>query len=209
MATTTINASANSGAISCASTTYLTARSGGGTLSSQVAADARIGQYFNTPNYSCYQHLHEFDLSSLAGATISVATLSVWWDPDDSLTDFTVEARAHDYGTFATSDFVAGADLASKTLLASISTSGQTVTQYYALTDVAMVANLTPGGTARIVLASDRQGSSTTPTAAEYIRAEFDTVTAHPPKLDITYEFVTTARPRSLSSLGSLRSLGR
>jgi hypothetical protein len=197
MAAVTLYASANSGGLLCQHATYATARSGAGSLSVTPANDARIGQRFAFSTYFCWEYGLEFDLSSLAGATITDATLSLYLLADDSATDFTIEVRKFDYGAaYTTADFVAGASISSSTLVAQLSTLGiGSDGVYKALTDVAMVGNLTVGTTNRFLIASSRQKDGTTPTAAEYITAYYDNNggDAVRPKLDITYVTATAA----------------
>lgn len=200
----TLYASANSGGLLCQHGTYATARSGAGTLSITPANDARLGQRFAFgTTYYCWEYGLEFDLSSLpAGAIIQSATLSLWLTADDSATDFTIEARKFDYGAaYTTADFVAGASISSSTLVAQRSTSGIGADgAYKALTDVAMVANLTVGTTNRFLIASSLQKDGTTPTGSEYITSYYDNNGGDDkrPKLDITY--ITSATTAGHSS---------
>jgi hypothetical protein len=190
MATTTIFTSANVGASRNESTTYATARAGSGTFTTPPANDVRLGQRLNSLVYYCWQIGLEFDLTSLAGATISDATLSIWLLADDSTQDFTVDARASDYGAaYSSADFIAGASLSGLTLLATRATSGIGATgAYKAFTDVAMVGFLVPGSVNRLILTADRQSAGSVPVGNEYITTYYDdTGGSTAPKLDITY----------------------
>lgn len=211
MASTTINASANSGAIRSNDTVYATARAGSGTLTTITDVDARIGQSFGAPNYFCWQQFLEFDLSALSGATITAAVLSVYVWAIDGTPGYVIEARARDYGgSITTGDFVAGASLSGLTSLATW-TSAAPDSEYKAFTDVAMVGFLTPGAVNRIVLAGANQRTNSTPSGSEYITAYFSNGAGFPPKLDITYTpaAASAGRSASLLSLGSLRGISR
>lgn len=204
MANVTIYASANSGGILSKDTAYATARSGGGTLSATPAGDARLGQRLFFSEYYCWQYLLEFDLSTLAGATISAATLSLYvWGIDG--TGYDIQARAYDFGTFETADFRAGASFASDTLLAHWTVASPDG-EYKAFTDDDMVAFLTPGSTNLMALGSSLFAAGTPPTANEFITGYFDNTGGNRPKLDITY---TEAAPGgSGTKLLSLTGVG-
>lgn len=171
MTTLTTRAAANSGQIQSASNaSYAAARDGSGTLTaSDGSTYRRIGQNLASPTYECCLIYAEFDTSSIgSGDTINSATLSVWSFFNETTTDFTLQARIHDYGaSLTTADWLDGTTLNGKTLVASVSTASLPTddTAYLALTDVALPANITKAGTTRIVFCSSRQpGSGTTPT---------------------------------------------
>jgi hypothetical protein len=190
VATTTLYPTANSGALFSYDAAYANARAGTGTLAVQGAGDARIGQRLTTdPTYQVWQYELEFDLASIAGATISAAILSLFVTAVDGTPGYVIEVRMHDYGTsITTADFVAGASLSSKTLVAQW-TSANPDTEYKTFTDVAMPANLVAGSLNRMILVGARQTSNNAPTDAEYITAYYDNTGGDPtrPKLDITY----------------------
>jgi hypothetical protein len=201
MATQTFNPSANSGVLVSNSTTYTTARAGGGSVTVGPNNDARIGQRLISVNYYCWELFLEFDLTALSGATITAATLSVYLRFRDGSTGHVIKARARDYGTLATSDFVPGADLAALTELATYTVASPD-TVYKAFTDTAMVANLTEGALNRMVLATTRMEAGTVPTANEYTTVYYDNVAGFPATLDITY--TPPAAPTGNNSLGTL-----
>lgn len=175
MTTLTVQAEAyNSGHIlSSSNTSYANARDGVDTLVADDGSTFRkIGQNLSTPTYQNDLVFAEFDTSSIpSSATINSVTLSVWNFFNETTTDFTLEARIHDYGSsLTTADWLNGSTLAGKTLVASVSTSSlpSDDTAYLALTDVAFTTNINKGGATRIVLCSSRQtasgGTGTTPT---------------------------------------------
>jgi uncharacterized membrane protein len=127
-----------------------------------------IGQYSGT-FYYCYEGFFSFDTSSVgAGVTVTVATLSFYCSSDYSAQDFTVEARIHDWGAaLTTADWVAGASLGDKTLVASRSSTPTWATDAYsALTsESAFLTNIAQVGTTYILACSDRHRIGNTPDA--------------------------------------------
>jgi len=105
-----------------------------------------------------------FDTSTVLG-TITSATLSLYGSYDSSPTDFTVEARAYDFGaTITTADYLPGTSLAALTLLASRSTAGFTTSGYNAFTsEAAFLSNINQAGTTRLIINSSlhRLGDTT------------------------------------------------
>lgn len=179
------------------STTYSTARSSGG---SKVAAATevylQVGQnYIGGFGYYLYETFLSFDTSTIPdSAIISSVTLSLHGGgyADQSTTDFTIEARTYDWGaSLTTADWVAGADLASNTLLASRSTSGWSTSAYNDFTENGsnFVSAINKTGITRIVICSSRTKDGTAPTGAEYVNfaANETTGTSNDPKLSVTY----------------------
>lgn len=169
------------------SAVYATARSGGALGVNTADADGLTGQY---TNYTVYELFFEFDTSTIPGTPTAV-TLSLDGALDLTATDFTIEARLHDWGTsLTTADFVPGDSMASKTLLATFDTAGY-VSGYNDFTESgsAFAGNLNLTGMTRIVLVSSRARLGTTPTTDE--RIWFSTVeasgTSTDPKLVVTY----------------------
>lgn len=153
---------------------YATARSGGGTLAVDTTANTyhQVGQSFSTPTYQVYEVMVEWDTSAIgASDTVNSVAVSSWCFYDDSGTDFTLQLRANDFGAapVTTGDYIAGASLSAKTLLAHLSTSGMASGAYVSWTDDAFAANVTKAGTTRAVLCSDRTVSGTSPTGAESV----------------------------------------
>jgi hypothetical protein len=172
MATVTIYSDAGDDYLDCASLVYADARSGAGTVSSNAGSTTnRIGQTLVSTTYTCFESFLPFDTSSLSGATITGATLSLWCTQDLSTTDFTAEARLFDFGaSIEVGDWVAGASLGSSTLLATLASSGLVVGAYNAFTQSGtnLKDNINTAGQTRMLFASDRMSSGTTPTGNEY-----------------------------------------
>ena len=129
-----------------------------------------------------------FDTSTVVG-TITAVTLSLYGHTDTSTTDFTVEARLHDWGpTLESSDWVAGASLGTKTLLATLSTVGFTTAGYNNFTsEAAFASNINQSGFTRFLLCSNRHRTLTAPSGTEHIRfwTANATGTSQDPKLVI------------------------
>ena len=143
--------------------------------------------------YQVWESFAGFDTSSIGSGSVSAATLRLTSNSDGSTTDFTVEARLHDWGTGLTSaDWVAGASLSGKTLLAHYATSGGFVNGTgYDLVDDAFAANINKTGTTRLLLCSSRTTAGTAPAdqVDEYIYAYSadQAGTTQDPKLTVTY----------------------
>lgn len=158
-------------------------------VGSNVAVNLLVGQHKSGPTYYNQESGISFDTSSLSGATISSAVLSLYGKTDNSTTNFTVEARVYDFGASWTDvDYRTPAELGSCTLVASLSTVGFSVAGYNDFTDVALPANINKTGTTYLVLASDRFRGGTTPTGAEYVDFySYDQGDPYRPKLTVTY----------------------
>lgn len=192
MTTLVVYGDTTDGYISSQDAVYTNARDGLGTLNPDTGSSTALcGQ--NTaggPIYSCNESFVAFDLIGVdTSAVMSAAALSLWVSSDSSTTDFTVEARAFDWGASLTNaDFRTAAQLGALTLVASRSTSAVVAASYLDLTDVALVANLTVGLVNRFVLCSDRHTAGTTPTTAEYLTFSMANAagTTQDPKLTLT-----------------------
>lgn len=196
MATLTAYSSTADGYIESNSATYSTARAGGGTLNAIAAANfCNLGQRLGG-DYYCYEAFLDFDTSSIPDdATITAVELSLCGNGDDSsVTDFDLEARLHDWGaSLTTADWVAGADLGGKTLLASKATSGWSASAYNAFTENGsnFRDNINKTGVTRILICSSRHRAGNAPTGNEYVgflAAEWSS----DPKLVVTYTTSTT-----------------
>lgn len=194
----TINPSVQSGQVYNQNEVYLTCRAGPG-LGVNLSVAYQIGQQwypsdtYSPAIYQIFEIFMDFNLAAVTG-TVQSAVLSLGLISDDSTEDFTVEARTHDWGaTLATADWVAGADLASKTLLATLPTSGiGAINSYKAMTESgtalkdAVIATGT--GTLRMILTSDRTRlalSSATSTLETVTFAHYNDA-SYKPKLVIT-----------------------
>lgn len=154
-----------------------------------------VGQTFDAgTTYIIYQGDISFDTTGLTGATSAI--LSMVDQSDFSTTDFTLEARLHDWGaTLTTADWLTPANIGGKTLVAQYTTAtGWTGTVYHDFTDVAMVANLNTTGFTRLLLNSNLNRTAVPPTVDEYINAKSaDTAgTTSDPKLTIVTAASTT-----------------
>lgn len=182
------------GYINSGDTTYANARAGTGSVlsASTGGSTALLGQLLAAGSYSCREAFVSFDTSSIDdAATITAAVLSIYWDDDFTDDgDFTIEARAHDWGaTLTTADFVAGASLSSKTLLASLGTASW-ATGYNNLTsESAFVSAVNKTGTTYVLLASSDQRLNTAPTGQHYVSLQMAETsgTSQDPKLTVTY----------------------
>src|SRR3990167_2163217 len=144
----------NGGIITSTSATYTIARSGAGLVA--AANSVSCGQRFLSSNYTCIETFLDFDASTLDDSvTISAVVLSIVPLEDASTTDFTLTAAIKDYSTtLTTADWVAGADLAALTTVATLSTSGLVVDVYNDFTNVAFPANLSKTTNTRIIIYS-------------------------------------------------------
>lgn len=171
MATYTIYATAaNSGRVTSTDSSYSTARSGGGTLS--TSTQPRSGQLKQTISSTVYEALLEFDTSVLSGKSIVSATLEGYLSARYLDASFTTQARLRDFGaSITTGDWVAGASLSSLTSLATLASADTTVSAWNEFTDVALAANLNTSGNTRILLCSSRTVSGTAPgtSTSEYL----------------------------------------
>jgi hypothetical protein len=149
------------------SATYSSARSGTGLAIDPPEGHLILGQ---DPGFYCYEVFIGFDTSAVVG-TITSATLSLHGRTDASTTDFTVEARLHDWGaTLTTADWVAGGSLGTKTLLASLSTVGFTTSGHNVFTsEAAFVNNINQSGVTRMLLCSSRMRVGDQPSVSERV----------------------------------------
>lgn len=193
MATYVIYADTADAYINSSSTTYSTARSGGGTISANnTNFGMYVGQYFSSPTSYVYEHFLSFDTSSVANTPISV-TLSVYSQSTDGAT-FTINARAYDWGSsVTTADFVAGASLSALPLRASRSTASWPLEQYLDFTtDSSFLTNT--ANPVRLVLASSLTEAGTAPSAPESVSMypADNTGTTKDPKLTIVTALIKT-----------------
>lgn len=111
-----------------------------------------------------------FDLTGIS-ETILSATLRLFGQNDGVDDPYVLEARVHDWGATVTSgDWIPGASLAAKTLIASIDTAGWNNAGWNALTSEAgFVAALTPGSVFRLVLVGADTTNNVAPTDREIV----------------------------------------
>ena len=195
--TATFYASTADGYLSSRDDDYSLARAGTGAslASSPTASEGYVGQAADgAPGflYQCTEGFLSFDTSSIPDdAAILSVTLSLYGDTDSSTTDFTINARAHDWGAgITTADWVAGASLSAKTLLATFATSGWSVAGYNDFTsEAAFLTAINKTGTTYIILSSSRHEGNNTPSGDEYVQWETanNTGTSKDPKLTVVY----------------------
>jgi hypothetical protein len=167
-----------------------------------------IGQvFFGGSTYFCYEGFVQFDTSTINDTdSVSDAVLSLWGNTDSTTTDFTMQARIHDWGaTLATTDHVPGSQLSTKTLLATFNTSGFSTAGYNDFTSNSNFAsNVTVTGVTYILVNSDRHMNANTPTGEERLQVKTANTagTTNDPKLTVTHA-AATARHRMLIGVGT------
>lgn len=127
-----------------------------------------VGQAVN----QYYESMIAFDTSVVSDvATITSVTLSLYGSNDSSVTDFTIQARMHDWATTVTTvDWVPGSGLSAKTLVATFNTAGFNAAGYNDFTsDAAFLTNINRIGFTRLLLCSSRHASLTAPSGNEYV----------------------------------------
>lgn len=179
-------------------TDYTAARNGTGTLSiGWSTTQLFVGQQaFSSFFRRVFESFLNFDVSGMTEDADS-ATLSLWLVNDSTgSADFTVQARARDWGdTLETSDFVPGDDLSGLTLLASIDTTSIGSTgAYKALTsEAALVTAINTAragdGILRLILCSSRTTDNVPAAVSERVifSSADEADTTQDPKLEITY----------------------
>lgn len=173
---------------------YSNARAGTG-LTIDAATNTSFsapGQELNSGTYYCMEGFIAFDTSSLPdGDVVSAADLSVVSQFDNTPTDFTMEARAHDWGpAVETADWVAGANLSSKTLCATLPITTFTEgTRYTFTAQSGFFSSINNLGFTRLLLCSDRMTAGIAPPNAEWvsIRSGDQTGTTNDPTLTVTH----------------------
>ena len=194
MTVTTIYANANDGELLSSSNTYSKARSGSGSskfLNANTTAFMTVGQLFSSPTYYCYEGFMEFDTASIADNQ-AVSAVVLAWDGagDGSTTDFTAQARAHDWdGSLDTADWVNGANLSGKTLHATWASTGYSTSYSDFTSEAGFAAAISLTAALELIIVSNRLTNGTTPTGAEYVQMRTaDTAgTSEDPKLTVTH----------------------
>ena len=224
MTTSEVVGHTSDGTVSSSNATYSTARSGSNlgaddsrtTLDQLVAGSfVGVGQHRNLFNfvYGITEVFLRFDVGSLpAGDVVTAATLRMYQDTGSSVS-FDVEVREHDWGaSVGTGDWVAGADLSSLPLLATLASSSSSSTSRdftnngSALVD-AIEAARDDDGWLYVMLSSSRVRTNTSPNGLEAISfASSDNSTAdRRPRLVIEHEVgADIIGGEALADLGSL-----
>lgn len=160
-----------SGAVSAANADYETARAGtspSAALATGANSSSNTGQSLAATSYTCYETLLSFDTSQLdPNAHISSVVLNIVAFIDASVVDFVAQARLHDFDTtIEGADFVPGASLSSKLLLATLDTSLiVSSSAYIAFSESGLnfVNSINRAGKTRIVICSSRMTSDLAP----------------------------------------------
>lgn len=199
MAVDTFYAATSDGALESKDGVYANARAGTGTLAVHGSTDRLYaGQWYSSGFYYVYEAFLEFDTSALPDdATVAAVSLDLWPLVDYSTTDFTIRAYLRDWGgTLAAGDFVAGADLAALTLLATYNTaSGFAAGSYKSMaSEAAFAAAVNLTGATRILLASSRTLAGDTPSGLEMVGPESANNT-NKPRLVVTTGEAPAATP--------------
>ena len=134
--------------------------------------------------YSCYEAVLAFDIPGNvpAGATITGIELRLSLVYASSQ-DFTCEARAHPWtaGGLTAADWVAGSDLASKTLLATLDTNGIGATgEYKSFVSTAALNGWDRANVLEMVVASSRTRTGDAPAGSEWVSFRSADYSRHP-----------------------------
>lgn len=201
MTTTTIYASTtNSALVTSRNATYTTARAGSNkavNLPNSVLSFNPCNS-FVSPNYFCHEVLLDFDTSSIPDtATINTVTLQIYTTASTSAT-YTVECRIYDYGSsITTADYVAGANIGTYTLAASLPSSSLFNNNYTSFSEngTNFVDNINKTGSTRLLVSVDKLRLGTVPTDNS-VNPTFsdpdDSTSAHRPALVIEYTNIYT-----------------
>lgn len=175
---TEILGDASDGYNSFSSTSYATAKEGGGTAASPPldTTGSSVGQITGGTSFIVAQGFYKFNVSTLTSYVNP--TLKFYSQFDSTVTkDVTIELRVHNWGaSVTTTDFVPGSQLASKTLLASVSTTNWPADNGLIPFNVdsvalagAIEAAKAADGWLYIVAASADQRTGVAPTGSEYV----------------------------------------
>lgn len=189
--TLTVFASPADGHLDSRNADYLTARAGSG-LSPTVSTSGGMANDLFSGNYVIQELFLQFDTSPIPDtATINTVVFSGQGIGSSFGTGWVMQARAHDWGTtLETTDFVAGANVAAKTLLATRAFAGDWSTSAYnAFTsEVAFLAAINKTGYTRMFVHVDTIASATAPSGSGLAGANtLLSGSAAPAKLVITY----------------------
>lgn len=188
--TITVFSNASDREINSINAVYLTSRAGSGLTLAASETIAGVAVAFLTPDYVCQEAMLAFDTSVIPDdATVTAAVLHGAGIGTVSGTAWTLEARLHDWGaTIETSDYVPGADLAAKTLLATRAVSAGWTTSYNVFTSAAgMAGAINKTGFTRMVVAMDSLRATTFPAGGDDVGNLLLAGSTLPAKLVITY----------------------
>lgn len=196
----TVYADTTDADLASSSGTYANARDGTGNPvsidSTSTDTSVKAGQTLTGGTRFVWQAFEAFDTSSIPdGDVVMSASLQLYGVTDQSSTEFTLEARAKDWGAAVdTGDWTTGAGLASLARLATFDTTpGWSTAGYNTFTeDGANFRNgIDKAGTTRMVLVSNRSvGSGVDPIQNErvYWYTSDQAGTTNDPKLVIVHE---------------------
>lgn len=204
---------AGDGFVQSADTVYANARAGAGTFSLfPTNTYFYVGQEYRGSQslHICRETFLAFDIPGNVpvGAVITGIELRLWLESDQSVTDFICEARTHPWsaGGLEISDFVAGADLASKTLLATLDTNGiGAAGEYKSFVSTAALNGWDRANVLEMVIASSRLRTGDAPAGFEQLllrSANYSSGTLAP------YIIVTYTLPKAGWISWPLRVLG-
>lgn len=206
---TTVYAGTSDGLVQSYDSAYSTARSGtnltADTTSSLSAGQSYDGLFY----YYATQSFVSFDTSAITDSdTVSAIVLASYLYIDNSTTNFVTQAREHDWGaSLTTADWVAGASLSSKTLMASIDSNGIGAAEAYkSFTSEAafLTATNLKTGTVYLLLCSAEQTNNSAPTDSEELLwySANEAGTTKDPKLTITHAGASATHPGWAHSRG-------
>lgn len=197
MATTTFyNDDHETGMLRSVSSTYSTARSGGGTttvltIDNNALYGAWVGQS-KPGDYQIDNPYLVFDTSAIGTDEISAAYFRFYFYSDNSTTDFTIQVRACAWGTTLTeSDWVPGADAANHPLLATYATSGYASGYQNLTSEAALLTAINKTGNTYVYVSSSRYAAGNAPSGDEYVKFYVDTYGGN----DYRTELVVTHAP--------------
>ena len=195
--TTTVYGGTADGFVRSYNTTYATARTGSNLSYDDTGVNLVVGQLYHTNStYYVWENFLSFDTGTPIPDTdiVETATLSLYGLTDyTDASDFVVEARTHSWTTsgLGTDDWVAGASLSGKTLLASFDTLNFVTPNYNVfVSEAAFVDAISLTGLTEILLSSSRQRVGDTPTGKEYVyftTTEYEEGTTTDPKLVVVH----------------------
>jgi len=189
--TITVFSSPADGYIASKNTDYLIARAGAA-LVATAGGDAGLGNDYYDLQYQIQQAFLSFDTSVIPDtATINSVGLSGQGIGSSFGSGWAMHARAHDWGiALDTGDFVAGANLGAKTLLATRAFAGDwSTTAYNAFTsEAAFLGAVNKTGYTRLLVHIDTTASTVAPSGTAYAAANLRGPSSPAPaKLVITY----------------------